>query len=476
MNNNPNRRTFLRSLGAAGLTLAGQRLTGATTPPNIVLIVGDDLGYGDLSSYGCPDINTPNIDSIGRAGIRFTQFYANGPECTPTRCALMTGRYQQRVGGMECAIGIGDVGRYDEAIWLQQRGELGLPRSETTIASMLKGAGYQTACIGKWHLGYAEKFRPTQHGFDYYFGLLGGSIDYFRHVEPDLKPMLFEGDKPVQQSGYMTDLLADQAIHWLKTPKTKPYFLYLPFNAPHAPFEGPGDREKKPTAQTWNQGDRATYTRMVESLDNNVGRVLKQLERMPDVSNTVVLFISDNGGHQLARNEPLRGKKGSVWEGGIRVPCVIRWPGKIQPGINTPQAAITMDLAPTFLEMAGGAPPSGRKLDGVSLVPTLTGNRPVFERTLFWRYKRDQAVLKAVRQGTMKFVVSQAGISLYNLEQDLQERTDIRSEHPQLAKELQSKLSNWEHEVEAPRLRDFPRKAASLRFKTFIGSATTEEL
>lgn len=450
-----NRRSFLRSTGATLLAAGVSRLRAATAPPNIVLIVGDDLGYGDLSSYGCPDIKTPHIDGLGKAGIRFTQFYANGPECTPTRCALMTGRYQQRVGGLECAIGIGNVGRYDEAIWLQKRGQLGLPAEETSVARMLKTAGYETACIGKWHLGYGEQFRPTRHGFDYYIGLLGGSVDYFRHIEPDRQPMLFEGDQPVERSGYMTDVLADEAIRWLQRPKTKPFFLYLPFNAPHAPFQGPRDQAKHPTQETWQKGDRATYVQMVERLDDAVGRVLAQLAHLPDANNTIVLFISDNGGHQIARNLPLRGKKGSVWEGGIRVPCLARWPGKISPGTETDQVAITMDLLPTFLEVAGTPPPVSRRLDGMSLVPTLTGRRTPFARTLYWRAKREQVIEKAVRMGNLKLVVNESGQSLYDLGNDLQEMHNLLAERPAVAAELREKLAVWEREVAAPRLRDF---------------------
>lgn len=452
------RRGWLRAasaLGAAPLVGAQQ------VRPNVVLIVSDDLGASDLSAYGCPDIRTPNIDRIGEQGVRFTQSYSNGPECSPTRSALMTGRYQQRVGGLECAIGIGNVGRYDEADWLAKRGELGLPAEETSIAHMLKTAGYDTACMGKWHLGYGEKFRPMRHGFDEYFGVLGGSTDYFRHVEPDGTPVLYHNDKRVEQSGYITDLLANRAIAWLQRPRQNPYFLYLPFTAPHAPFQGPGDAGKKLTADTWGKGDRATYVRMVQRLDENVGCVLQQLDRMPRTENTLVVFISDNGGHQLARNAPFRGRKGSVWEGGIRVPMLMRWPKVFRAGATCDQVAITMDLAPTFLAAAGAAPPAGRRLDGVDLLPALSGERQRFGRTLFWRAKRAQRVRWAVRDGDLKYVREDAEEGLFDLARDPEEKTDLLASKPELAAELRNKLAAWEREVEAPRLREFHRGAAS---------------
>src|SRR5262245_45339733 len=211
----------------------------ADAGPNIVLILADDMGYGDLGCYGCPDIRTPNVDSLAKQGVRLTQFYSNGPECSPTRCALLTGRYQQRVGGLECAIGLHDVGRYDDAIWLQQRGELGLPATEVSMPRVLKTYGYDTACIGKWHLGYPEAFWPNRHGFDEFFGFLGGGVDYFSHQEPekDGRTYFYHNTEAIKPTGYTTDLFADKAIAWLKkrTPKN-PFFLYLPFNAPHTPI------------------------------------------------------------------------------------------------------------------------------------------------------------------------------------------------------------------------------------------------
>lgn len=217
---------------------------------NVVVILADDLGYGDLGCYGCKDIKTPHLDRLAAGGVRFTQFYANGPECTPTRAALFTGRYQHRVGGLECAIGTGNVGRYDDAVRLREKNELGLPVEEPGLARLLKDAGYATAICGKWHLGYDDKFAPNRHGFDHAFYCLGGGMDYFHHVEdtPDAKSMLRQNGKPIERPGYFTDLVAEEAVRFLGAHKDKPFFLYVPFTAPHAPYQGPNDRQAKPLA------------------------------------------------------------------------------------------------------------------------------------------------------------------------------------------------------------------------------------
>ena len=451
--NKLNRRTLLRCMGAAPLIPA---LAAASRRPNIVLLLADDLGYGDLASYGCPDIRTPNIDSIGSQGMRFLQCYANAPECTPTRTALMTGRYQQRVGGMECALGIGDVGRYDEAEWLQKRGELGLPVWETSLARVLKQQGYDTACIGKWHLGYPEKFWPNRHGFDEYFGLLGGSVDYFTHKEPNGDPRLYHNGKLVERTGYMTDLIAEEANAWLQRRSPhKPFFLYVPFNAPHLPTQGPEDAGVAPDANTWNRGTRATYIKMVERLDDRIGTILAQLDKMGAADNTLLIFLSDNGGIGIGRNTPLRGLKSQLWEGGIREPCMIRWPGVVPRGKTTSQPIITMDFFPTILNAVNAKAPQGRKLDGVDLVPFLRGKQPPFARTLFWRFKRGKVVRKAVRDGDMKLVWDNGKEELHNLSKDESEQKNLLPEAEPVARKLRAKLEAWEKEVAAPRLRDF---------------------
>lgn len=455
-----NRRSFLSIPGAALAPMftgaGGRKLWGRPdAPPNVVLLLADDMGYGDLSSYGCPDIRTPNIDSIGRGGVRFTQFYANAPECTPTRSALLTGRYQQRVGGLECAIGVSNVGRYDDAIWLQERDELGLPASEMTMARILKGHGYDTACFGKWHLGYLDKFLPARHGFDEYFGVLGGNADYFTHTEADGWHALYHNRRSVHRKGYMTDLIVEHATAWLSKRSQKPFFLYVPFTAPHTPVQGPGDADKKIDSSNWNKGDRATYGRMVERMDDGIGAILSQLEKIDAAGNTIVMFLSDNGGYNLSRNDPFRGGKSTLWEGGIRVPCVIRWPGVLPEGSTSRQVGLTMDLLPTILAATGAKPPAGRKFDGVDLLPVLRGSEQPFSRTVCWRYKRGNVVRKAVRDGDMKYIRDDGREELYNLAVDEREQRNLIAKTPSVADRLRSRLAEWEKEVMAPRLRPF---------------------
>ncbi len=420
-----------------------------------MLLVADDLGYGDLSNYGCPDIRTPNIDGIGAAGIRFTQCYANAPECTPTRTALLTGRYQQRVGGLECAIGVGNVGRYDEAIWLQQRDELGLPASEITLPRILKENGYQTALIGKWHLGYLEKFSPNRHGFDEFFGILGGNANYFTHREAGGAPVLYHNGQSIERDGYLTHLIADEATGWLRKRTGAPWFLYVAFTAPHTPVQGPEDRDKVITDENFNDGDRATYARMVESMDEAAGRILEQLEVMGAAEETIVAFFSDNGGYRLSRNDPFRGGKGSLWEGGIRVPGMVRWPGGGLRAGTSDQVTMTMDFLPTVLAAAGIEPPAGRRFDGVNLLPVWRGEREQFERTVYWRYKRGKNRRKAVRHGWMKYLWDNGQEGLYHLGEDVREERDLKEQMPEVAEELKAKLAEWEEEVRAPRLKEF---------------------
>ena len=420
--------------------------------PNIVLILADDLGSRDLSSYGSPDIRTPAIDSIGRRGVRFTQFYSSGPECSPTRTALLTGRYQQRAGGLECAIGVGDQGRYDDAVWLQQRGELGLPASEITLPRILKRAGYDTGCFGKWHLGYPKKFWPAAHGFDESFGILGGNADYFKHTEDDGRAVLYRNRGLVERKGYSTDLFAEAAIDWLKRRGGKPFFLYLPFTTPHTPIQDPDGFDPDTGTAPTRQGDRKIYAKMVERMDARVNDVLAQLDRMGRTEDTIVLFLSDNGGDPNGDNTPLRGRKSSVWEGGIRVPCMLRWLRLGIEGRTTRQVGLAMDLLPTLLAAAGVAPPAGRKFDGVDLLAVIRGERKPFARTVFWRYRRAEVTRKAVREGDLKLVDDNGKRELHDLAADPLEQRDLLAAMPDRAAKLDALLSAWEKDVRAPRL------------------------
>jgi N-acetylgalactosamine-6-sulfatase len=424
--------------------------------PNFLFILADDMGSADLGCYGCPDIKTPNLDALARRGVRFTRAYANAPECSPTRTALMTGRYQQRVGGLECAIGVGNVGRYDEAEWLASKGQLGLPATETSIARMLKTAGYDTACAGKWHLGYDARFSANAHGFDEYFGILGGNADYYKHTEEDGTNVLSHNGKPVQREGYLTDLIADHAIGWLKKrTAARPFFLYVPFNAPHTPLQAPGDGPVKDTAK-WNEGTRETYAKMVEHMDRRIGDLLNQLESMEQAGDTMVVFMSDNGGFNRSRNTPLRAGKSTCWEGGIRVPCLASWRGRIPEGKTTEQVTLTMDMSATMIAAAGIKP--RRPLDGIDLMPQITGETKPVKRTVFWSYKRAQTRRWAAREGDWKYVIDNGVEALHNLADDEREQRDLMAAEPVRARRLKDLLASWRRDTAAPRLAGFSNR------------------
>ncbi len=439
--------------------------------PNIVLIVADDMGYGDLGCYGVRDIKTPNIDKLASEGVRLSNFYANGPECTPTRTALLTGRYQQRAGGLECAIGAGNIGRYDEAMWLWNKKELGLPVEESTLLSSLKSTGYKTAMLGKWHLGYEKKFRPDQHGFDYSFGNLGYGGDYFYHIEQDDIDQddftgahnLAENGKEVFYDGrYMTDLISEKAILWLKQLESKtPFFLYLPYTSPHSPFQGPeDDLGRAIEGDEWSLSSRAKYIEMVESLDSGVGAVLEYLSERELDRETIVIFFSDNGGTaREGNNGILSGQKGQVYEGGIRVPCIIRWPGKIASNSVSEQVSISFDLTRSIINLCG-ADTSNLQLDGYDIVKHLAGEKSNIKRTLFWRKKRAESVHKAINDGDFKYLIELNGDTitdekLFRLGDDPSELNDLLTTYPEKAIELKEQLAEWENEVTAPRLKGY---------------------
>jgi arylsulfatase A len=269
----------------------------ASKRPNIMFIMVDDMGYGDLPAYGAKDVRTPNLDRLAAQGVRLTSYYAAGAECTPTRTALLTGLYPQRIGGMECAIGTGNVGRYDDAIRLRETHDLGLPAEQSVLASSLDDAGYQTAVFGKWHLGYEPKHHPLKHGFDQFFGFLGGYVDYYRHREFSDLDVLFEGRKPVETEGYMTKLITDRAVQFVDaSSKDAPFFLYVAFSVPHFPFQPPGsDSGKMVAKEELTKGTRKNYVAMLEDMDREVGRLLSSLEKRGLTENTLVVFASDHG-------------------------------------------------------------------------------------------------------------------------------------------------------------------------------------
>jgi arylsulfatase A-like enzyme len=434
--------------------------TAATaTRPNFVVILADDLGYRDIGCYGVKDIRTPAIDRLAARGVKFTHFYSNGQECSPTRTALMTGRYQQRVGGLECAIGTGNVGRYDDAIRLRETHDLGLPVAETSVARMLKDAGYATAIVGKWHLGYEDKFAPNLHGFDHALYCLGGGMDYFHHVEdpPEYAHVLRLNGKPEKREGYFTDLIADEAERYIAANRERPFFLYLPFTSPHSPFQAPDEKQPKPLPKDsprWNQGSAPApvYRAMIERMDQAVGRVVAALEKNGVAGRTLITFMSDNGGTASARPTGLNGQKGSTLEGGIRVPFIASWPGVLPENVTTHQAAIGMDLTASIVRAAGAKVPAGRELDGVDVLAWVAERKPEVSRTLFWRGRRGDTTWRSVRDGSLKYVYrTVAGATtlegLFDLQTDEAEKNDLRASRPNEVARLRELLANWEKQV-----------------------------
>ena len=424
------------------------------TRPNIVVLLADDLGYGDLGCYGRDDIRTPNIDGLARDGVRFTNHYANGPECSPTRVALMTGRYQQWVGGLECAIGTGNVGRYDDAIRLREKNDLGLPTTERTLPRMMKEAGYSTAIFGKWHLGYEPKFSPDLHGFDQTLYCIGGGMDYFHYLDNIAGYNLFSDGRPVRREGYFTDMIADEGIKFLRDRDGKePFFLYLPFTCPHFPFQGPNDRRPNPLpldSPLWIQDSAPpeTYIAMIEHMDKRIGDVLRALDQTQLVDNTCVIFASDNGGSKSARNAPLSGHKGSALEGGIRVPAIVRMPNHIAPATVCDQACITFDFTKSIVSIAGAKEDPEKPLEGIDIIEHVSGRSPDFDRTLYWRKQRGDQVWKAVRHGNLKYVAeNNAGKQtdhLFDLVLDVSEEDDLKNSRPDDLRRLRAKYEQWE--------------------------------
>jgi arylsulfatase A-like enzyme len=415
----------------------------AGAQPNIVLIMTDDLGWADLTSYGAPDIRTPNIDSLARDGVRMTDFYSNGVLCTPTRAGFISGRYQQRYG-METALP-------NEA----QAQSRGLQANGLTLPQQMRDAGYATALIGKWHLGYRPDQSPNAHGFDYFFGLKSGFHDFYTHLAGDGKPDLWENGQTITADGYMTDLITERSLRFIEQNTKGPFFIDVAYNAPHWPYQPPHqpsvapDNARHVMPHDANTSTRADYVAMVEHMDAGVGRILARLDQLGLRENTIVIFTNDNGGEWLASGGPLFNRKFTVWEGGIRVPTLIRWPGRIAAGGVSDQVGITMDLTASLLAVAGAKNMAAAKLEGVNLFPILEGRTPEIERTLFWRSTSYQHQQRAVRSGDWKLVVDGMHVFLYDIRRDIGERNDLARHRQDVARRLRPLLAAWEAQVDA---------------------------
>ncbi|MGC8793874.1 MAG: sulfatase [Bryobacteraceae bacterium] len=432
------RREFLKA--GAGAVLGG--IASAAPRPNILFIAADDLGYGELGAQGSREIPSPNIDSIAAAGIRFTDGYVSCPVCSPTRAGWMTGRYQQRFGH---EFNPGPADRADPAF--------GLPLSETTLADHLKKAGYATGLVGKWHLGYRPEFHPLQRGFDEFFGFLAGAHPYLptRRAEPILR-----GTSPVEEKEYLTDAFAREAVSFIERHSRQPFFLYLSFNAVHAPLQA----TEKYLVRFSHIADerRRTFAAMLSAMDDAVGRVLAALRTHKLEEDTLIIFISDNGGPTrttTSRNGPLRGYKGQVWEGGIRVPFFVQWKRQLPQGKVYGRPVIALDIVPTALAAAGQPLPAG--LDGLNLLPYLAGEREdAPHAALYWRYGPQAAI----RKGNWKMLRLADGVPhLYNLAEDVGESRDLASAQPARLKELTEDWEAWNRQLAPPRWRTPAQRA-----------------
>ena len=418
------------------------------SPPNVVLIITDDMGYADLSSYGAKDIRTPNIDKLARDGARLTQFYANAPVCTPTRAGLITGRWQQRVN-LEYPLGLHRPADYDR----------GLTPTGRTLPQLMKNAGYATALVGKWHLGWKPEYSPIRHGFDYFFGLKSGFHDFYTHTTPDTPISggldLYENDSQVAVSGYTTDLITDRSIRFIERSARGPFFIDVAYNAPHWPYQRPDKpgvaRDSARHLRPWDDSTstRADYVAMVERVDNGVGKILSALERLGLRDNTIVIFTNDNGGEWLSNNAPFFHTKFTVWEGGLRVPAIVRWPGHIRPGTVSQQVGITMDLTRSIVAAAGAPVPADLVLDGIDIFPILEGKAPEQKRTLYWRTLSPPRRMSAIRDGDWKLLLDAGIPMLFNLKDDVGERNNLVNRETTIVKRLFAQYQAWEAEVTA---------------------------
>ena len=440
-----NRRKFIEIVvgGAAGIVVSDcGRLMGALRSrskrvdrPNIILIMADDLGYGDIGCYGSETIKTPNIDALAGGGVRFTDYHSNGAVCSPTRAALLTGRYQQRCG-------------IEGVVTAAKHRHTGMALKEVAFAEVLKNHGYATGIFGKWHVGYSVEFNPVRQGFDEFIGYVSGNVDYHSHIDQAGYDDWWKDGKKVPEQGYSTDLVTRHGIDFIERHKDRPFCLYLPHEAPHYPYQGRDDPPERLAGG--RKGKKAkgkeiaqAYKEMVEVMDEGIGKIVKTVKRLGLERRTFIFFCSDNGANRYGSNGALSGYKGSLWEGGHRVPAIAYWPGKIEPGAVTNQTALGMDLFPTMVSAAGAKLPAGLKLDGVDLLPMLVSNDKLPERTLFWRHGKQ----RAVRRGPWKLRVEGKNVELYNLDEDLGEKKNLADAKPEMVKTLEDELSIWEQDV-----------------------------
>lgn len=421
---------FLAALFLAPILAAGE----AQDRPNILLIVADDLGSADLGHQGSRDVRTPNIDSIARGGVSFSTAYISAPVCMPSRMGFMTGRYQQRFG-------------------MQTLGNdrIGMPATEMNLGQMLKARGYATGIVGKWHLGTNPEFRPNARGFDEFYGFLNGNISYYPG-----SGQFWRNTDPIEKPAYATDGFGDEAVSFVNRHAEHPFFLYLAFNAPHSPMQAPA-RYLERFAGIADEG-RRIYAAMTAAMDDNIGRVLAALREKGLEQNTIVIFLSDNGGapQNYSENTPLRAGKYEIYEGGLRTPFFIRWPaGGVPAGETRSAPVIALDLVPTLLAATGTTADPARPLDGMNLLPALRDPAGVLpaDRRLYWRYG---PYMCAMREGDWKILKAGVGENknpaweLYNLATDASEKNDLAAAHPEKVRQLAAAFAAWDQTMAPP--------------------------
>jgi arylsulfatase A-like enzyme len=414
--------------------------------PNIIFIVADDLGYADLGCYGGRDAAfgpvSPVIDQLAADGLKLTEGYANSPVCSPTRFALMTGRYQYRLRGGA-----------DEPISSKSKGStvLGLPPEHPTLPSLLRQAGYHTALIGKWHLGYPPTFSPIKSGYEEFFGPMSGGVDYFTHCSNNGTHDLYFGETEHSEEGYLTDLLSQRSVDYVKrmaepARNGQPFFLSLHYTAPHWPWETREDSDVAGQVKSnlfhLDGGNIHTYRRMIHHMDEGIGWLVAALRETRQLENTLIVFTSDNGGERFSDNWPLVGGKMDLTEGGIRVPWIAHWPAVIPAGSVSAQHCLTMDWSATMLDIAGATVPQSHPLDGVSLLPVLQDPSRPIERPMFWRMNhRGQ---RAMRSGPWKYLRVDGNDYLFNIDSDARERANLGKREPDRLAAMQKAWEAWE--------------------------------
>lgn len=452
------RRDFLhKSTVAASLVTMYSQFTSCqktTGPkPNIVLIFTDDLGYRDLGCCGNEIIKTPNLDRLAEQGVRFTDFYVTWPACTPSRGSLLTGRYPQRNGLYDMIRNdmVNYKFQYDEASYeISPEMTLGLDLREITIAQELKKAGYTNGIFGKWDSGRAKRFLPLQRGFDVFYGFANTGIDYWTHERYGI-PSMFRDNELIKEKGYATNLFRREAVKFIRENKDKSFFLYVPFNSPHMASNFGGQRQQAPDEYIRiygeSPGDRKMrYMANITCMDDAVGEILSELNKHGLEENTLVVYTNDNGGAGIGDNSPLRGTKGQMFEGGIRVPFIAIWPGVIPAGTVSHEFTSTLELFPTFLATAGEKPPKGVVLDGFNMLPIMKGEQKSQRREMYWEAKRQYR--RAARVDNWKYIEVKGEEFLFDLAADIGEQNNLVKERPEKLKEMRAKWAAWKKEMD----------------------------